>query len=111
MLTQILHIGSRHPVPSKQQRNIVELCTSPTLPRPKEKFKTVGHSKGKSDKWSKGETLINILLASKVLLDYLRPVITNPIQSHPSIPTYSCDDDLSIEDLINKSNQPTDEYQ
>ena len=35
----------------------------------------------------------------KVLLDYLRPMISiHPTQSHPS--TYSCEDDLSIEDLI-----------
>ena len=42
-----------------------------------------------------------LFLAPKVLLDNLRPMIPNAIQSHPSRPsTYSCEDDLSIEDLI-----------
>ena len=36
---------------------------------------------------------ICFLLAPKVLLDYLRPMITNPI---PIQSTYSCEDDLSI---------------
>ena len=39
------------------------------------------------------------LLAPKVLLDYLRPLITtHPIQLVK--PTYSCEGDLSVEDLI-----------
>ena len=38
-----------------------------------------------------------MLVAPKVLLDYLRPMIT--IQPNP-IPTYTCEDDLSTEDLI-----------
>ena len=48
------------------------------------------------------------LLAPKMLLDYIRYLMTipsypfHPIPSHPSnpIPTYSCEDNLSIEDII-----------
>ena len=39
---------------------------------------------------------LQLLLAPKVLLDYLRPMITIPSVQ----PTYSCEDDLSIEDLF-----------
>ena len=43
----------------------------------------------------------NLLLAPKVLLDYLRTMITIPSnQSRPIPAKYSCEDNLTIEDLI-----------
>ena len=56
---------------------------------------------GFSNTWKGQNPLLSVI--PKVLLDYLQPMILNPIPSHPnpSIPsTYSCEDDLSIKDLI-----------
>ena len=44
---------------------------------------------------------LQVLLAPKVCFDYLRPLTTiHPTQSHPIPSTYSCEDDISIEDPI-----------
>ena len=49
------------------------------------------------DKLRSPFSTIHLVLPPKVLLDYFDIYPSNPI---PSIPTYSCEDDFAIEDLI-----------